>query len=90
MNGLLAMPTSEALVRMPNPAPCARGGMTLPATLYDAVIAAPIPRPRKLAAIHISHTRCDAPTMPEPAAAVTAPHAITTRGENRCSNRPQK
>jgi len=30
MNGLLAIPTSEALVRTPKPAPCAPGGITDP------------------------------------------------------------
>jgi hypothetical protein len=33
MNGLLAMPTSEALVRTPKPAPWAPGGITAPAAL---------------------------------------------------------
>src|SRR5204862_138857 len=33
MNGLLAMPTSDALVRTPKPAPCARAGITRPAAL---------------------------------------------------------
>ena len=33
MNGLLAMPTSDALVSTPKPAPCAPGGITAPAAL---------------------------------------------------------
>ena len=33
MNGLLAIPTSDALVSTPKPAPCAPAGITEPAAL---------------------------------------------------------
>src|SRR6266545_8174262 len=84
MNGLLAMPTSDALVSTPKPAPCARGGITLPAALYDAVIAAPIPAPTSVDATHMTHTRPDELSRPEPHPATTAPPAITTREAKRC------
>ena len=87
MNGLLAMPTSDALVSTPKPVPCAPAGITLPAALYDAVIAAPMPRPSSADAAHISQTLPLTPTSAEPAAATAAPPAITTRVGKRFSSR---
>src|SRR5262249_24059688 len=55
-NGLLAMPMSDALVRTPKPVPCAPAGITLPAALYDAVIAAPMPMPKIADAALMLHT----------------------------------
>src|SRR5262245_30705078 len=89
-NGLLAMPTSDALVSTPKPAPCAGTGITRPAAVYDAVIAAPTPRPSSVAATHSTQICPDAATSADPAAAVPAPPAITTRVGNRPSSLLQK
>ena len=91
MNGLLAMPTSDALVSTPNPVPCAPAGITAPAALYDAVIAAPMPRPNSADAAHINASRCRwRRPSPSRAAATAAPPAITTRVGKRFTSRPQK
>src|SRR5882762_4555137 len=79
MNGLLAMPTSDALVSTPKPVPCAPGGITAPAALYEAVIAAPIPRPSSTDAAHITHREPDMPSSPDPSAATAAPPQMTVR-----------
>ena len=65
-NGLLAMPTSDALVSTPKPVPCAPGGITLPAALYAAVIAAPMPMPNSADAAHITQMLPDTPSSREP------------------------
>src|SRR5262249_9672830 len=78
-SGRTAIPVSDALVSTPRPVPCAPAGMTRPAALYDAVIAAPMPTPKRAAAPFISHTFPVAPRRPAPRAAAAAPAAITGR-----------
>ena len=83
------MPTSEALVNTPKPAPCALAGITRPAALYAAVIAAPIPTPRMADAALIIQKLPVAPTSADPAAAVAEAPAITARAVKRRNSRPQ-
>ena len=90
MNGLLAIPTRDALVSTPKPAPCAPSGMTLAAALYAAVIAAPTPIPSSTDATLITQTLADAANRSDPAAADAALPAITVRARKRCSSRPQR
>src|SRR5229473_5514952 len=87
-NGLLAIPTSDALVSTPKPAPCAPGGMTEPAALNDAVIAAPIPRPSSTDAVNMIQKCPERPRRPAPAAASAAPPLMTIRPEYRFSSLP--
>src|SRR6185295_2115713 len=88
--GLLAMPTSDALVSTPKPVPCAPGGITRPAAVNDAVIAAPMPMPKIADAVHMIQKFPDRPSTPHPDAAHAAPPAMTTRALYRRSSRPQK
>ena len=92
MNGLLAMPTSDALVSTPNPVPCAPAGITLPAALYAAVIAAPMPRPSSVDAAH--HHATTLPLTPTIADAGRGDRGAAARSpcgsEIVVSSRPQK
>src|SRR5690349_3724691 len=89
-NGLIAIPTSDALVRTPNPVPWAAAGMTVPAALYDAVIAAPMPTPNNADAVVMTHRFVEAPITTAATAAAAVPPTMTTRGEWTRINLPQK